>query len=113
MLFTVNVGLQVEIESRTMDRAKRLDQHGQTDEALDILFDQIDEMLLSGEFNRVDQLLAETTPSDFSVELLLGILTATLPGKNRLLNREALFERISGVLQDRGVARDELLVGLE
>lgn len=95
------------------DRARRLDQRGQTDAALDIIFDQIDEMLLAGEFDRVDQLLIEIMPGDFSVDLLLGLLTATLPAKNRLSNREAFFERVAQTLHDRGEAKDGLLVGLD
>ncbi len=95
-----------------LDNANRLDQRGQTDAALDIIFDQIDEMLLAGKFNRVDQLLAETTPSDFSVELLLGILTVTLPAKNRLPNRIGFVGQVRQTLGDRGVVDDGLLVGL-
>jgi len=96
-----------------LDCARRLDQHGQTDAALDIIFDQIDEMLLAGEFEPVDQLLMEIMPSDYSVELLLGLLTVTLPAKNRLCNRVAFFERVRQSLQEHGETDEGLLVGLD
>lgn len=96
-----------------LDHARRLDGRSQTDTALDIIFDQVDEMLLAGEFDRVNQLLIDTTTDEFSVELLLGILTATLPAKDRLPNRCEFFGRVVQTLQSRGEFKDRLLVGLD
>lgn len=95
------------------DGASRLDKRGQTDAALDIIFDRIDEMLLANEFDRVDRLLREIKLSDFSVDLLLGFLTATLPAKNQLSYRDAFFKRVEQLLHNRGEAQDGLLVGLD
>lgn len=96
-----------------LDHARRLDGLGQTDTALDIIFDQVDEMLLADEFDRVNQLLIDTTTVEFSVELLLGILTATLPAKSRLPNRCEFFDRVVQTLQSRGEFKDRLLIGLD
>jgi hypothetical protein len=96
-----------------LDRAQRLDARGHTDAALDIVFDQIDEMLLASEFSRVDRLLAEIAPENLSVDLLLGLLTVTLPAKSQLSNRKSFFERVDQSLRDRGEARYGLLVGLD
>ncbi len=96
-----------------LDNANRLDKRGQTDAALDIIFDQIDETLLSGEFDRVDRILVEITPDDFSVELLLGLLTVTLPAKNRLCNRASFFKQVRHSLHERGETDEGLLVGLD
>jgi hypothetical protein len=100
-------------KARFLDQARRLDEHAQTDSALDIVFDQIDEMLLAGEFQRVDRLLAETSPETFSADLLVGILTATLPARKHLANRSAFFTSVQRALRNRGQLVDGLLVGLE
>jgi hypothetical protein len=96
-----------------LDQARRLDQLGQTDTALDIIFDQIDEMLLAGEFDRMNQLLIDTDTERYSVDLLLGILTATLPAKGLLPGRAELFPRVEQTLQSRGELKEGLLVGLD
>jgi hypothetical protein len=96
-----------------VDHAQRLDKLGQTDAALDIIFDQIDEQLLAGKFPQVNDLLAKTSPDTLSVDLLLGILTATLPAKGRLANRRGFYERVQNALQMRGQLKEGLLVGLE
>jgi hypothetical protein len=96
-----------------IEQARRLDEHSQTDVALDIIFDQIDEMLLAGQFDRVDQLLIDTVTEEYSVELLLGILTATLPAKDRLCDRAEFFQRVAQTLQARGELKNGLLIGLD
>lgn len=93
--------------------ARRLDERGQTDIALDLIFDQIDEMLLAGQFECVNELLADIPTDKYSLELLLGILTATLPAKNRMPVRAAFFERVSRTLENRGERNEGLLVGLD
>lgn len=99
--------------SSFLENARRLDRRNQTDAALDLIFDQVDEMLLADHFEHVDQLLNEITPSDYSVELLLGLLTATLPAKNQLPHRYEFFQRVSDTLQDHGELKEGLLVGLD
>ena len=96
-----------------LENARRLDEHRQTDAALDLIFDQIDEMLLAGKFVEVDQLLQDISPSDYSVELLLGILTATLPAKDELSSRAQFFQQVREVLRERGELKEGLLVGLD
>lgn len=96
-----------------LDLARRLDKSGQTDAALDIVFDQIDEMLLAGKFKKVNQLLVDTETDNYSVELLLGILTATLPAKNQLQDRAEFYKRTARTLHSRGELQEGLLVGLD
>jgi hypothetical protein len=99
--------------SSFLDRARRLGNVGQTDAALDIIFDQIDELLLSRDFARVDELLSTTLANDLSADLLLGILTATLPAKSHLVQRTTFYEQVEAALRERGELEDDLLVGLE
>lgn len=96
-----------------LGNARRLDNIGQTDAALDIVFDQIDEMLLAGKFKKVNQLLVDTETDNYSVELLLGILTATLPAKNQLQDRAEFYKRTARTLKSRGELQEGLLVGLD
>jgi len=112
MVFRSRERRQIRCQS-FLDNARRLDQISQPDSALDIIFDQIDEMLLAGQFDRIDELLIETATDDYSVEVLLGILPATLPAKDRLPSRDAFFERVTQTLQTRGELKDGLLVGLD
>lgn len=94
-------------------RARRLASRGQIDSALDLIYDQIDELLLSSDFDRVDRTLSEASPDDLPLPILLAILTATLPAKGRLQARSAFFESVQRSLKERGEFEDELLVGLE
>jgi hypothetical protein len=96
-----------------LDYAQLLVSHGQTDTALDLIFDRFDEMLLAGDFNKLDQILAQSCPENLSVDLLVGVLTVTLPARNRLDNRKGFFERVKLALQNRGELQDDLLIGLE
>lgn len=82
------------------------------DAALDIIFDEVDEMLLAGEYDRVNRLLAEMSTDAIPVELLIGVLTATLPARNQLPNRASFLARVEQTLRDRGELEDGLLGGL-
>lgn len=48
-----------------------------------------------------------------SVDVLLGILTATLPASSRLASRSKLFGQIAETLEKRGEYEEGLLTGLE
>jgi len=96
-----------------LEHAQRLADRGQTDASLDIIYDRIDEMLLAGEFDQVDRLLVDTSPNTLSVDLLLGVLTVTLPARKRLANRAAFFALVEQTLRERGALKESLLVGLE
>jgi hypothetical protein len=93
-------------------RARRLDEKGQTDAALDLVYDAIDEKLRNGEFQDVDSMLAALHVADLSCDLLLGVLTATLPAKSRLPSRRAVLSETESVLKRRGEYEEGLLTGL-
>jgi len=98
--------------SAFLDNARRLDNQGKTDAALDLIFDQIDEMMLAGQFAKVDQILKNLVPDNYSVELLLGLLTITSPAKNILTHRQEFFQQVEQTLHRRGENEDGLLFGL-
>jgi antitoxin (DNA-binding transcriptional repressor) of toxin-antitoxin stability system len=94
-------------------RAQRLDRRGRTDAALDLIYDQVDESMHRAQFDRLDSILANLPVADLSMDILLGILTATLPATRRLGSRAKLFQKIEQVLRNRGDYEEGLLVGLE
>jgi hypothetical protein len=94
-------------------RAQRLDQRGRTEAALDLIYDSIDESMRKNELKALDAVLANAPRADLSTDLLLGLLTATLPAKNRLPSRPTLFRDTEAVLRNRGEYEEGLLTGLE
>jgi len=96
-----------------VDRANKLDERGQTDAALDLIYDQVDALLRSGDFAQVDVVLDKVDVGSVSPDLLLGLLTATLPARTRLASRRAFFRRVEEKLKRREDWADNLLAGLE
>jgi hypothetical protein len=94
-------------------RARRLDLAGHGETALDLIYDSVDELMRKGEFAQLNSLLANLSVSDFSVDILLGLLTATLPAKSRLPSRHELYEQIETFLRHCGEYKEGLLTGLE
>lgn len=96
-----------------LDRAQRLDKHGRVDAALDLIYDSVDEMMRSGDFNKLDALLTRLQLSELSTDLLIGLLTATLPARGRLATRKSFFCRVEEILRQRGEYENSLLMGLD
>lgn len=96
-----------------LKRAIRLDGKGHVDAALDLIYDSIDEMLLHGNFAEVDMLLSDAPVNDLSVDLLLGLLTATLPARSKLTHRLDFLNQTRASLCERGELEEGLLSGLE
>jgi len=96
-----------------IQRAVRLDDQGRTDAALDLIYDSIDEMMRGGQFSELDSLLERLPTNTLSADMLLGVLTATLPARSRLANRKEFFCDVEACLKDRREFEDGLLTGLE
>ena len=94
-------------------RAQRLDNHERTDAALDLIYDSIDDLMRNEEFQRIESILARISITDLSTDILLGILTATLPAKSRLPNREEFFNAVEQTIRQRGEYEEGLLAGLQ
>ena len=95
-------------------RADRLDQQGQTDAALDLIYDGIEALLRKGEFESLNSILNGLCIHDLSADLLLGVLTATLPARTRLMPvRARFFNEVEASLKRRDEFEDDLLTGLE
>jgi hypothetical protein len=104
---------KLNLEYGFLQRAERLEKLGNVDAALDLIYDQINWRLKEQKFYETDQLLQNINVADHSVDLLLGLLTATLPARSKLRSRAQFFSEVEAVLKERGQWEDNLLVGLE
>jgi Arc/MetJ-type ribon-helix-helix transcriptional regulator len=107
------VGEKGETAKSFIERANELDRRGRTDAALDLLYDSVDATIRQGRFADLDALLVGLCPADHSVDLLLGILTATLPARERLQSRRGFYRDVESTLASRGELDEGLLAGLE
>lgn len=96
-----------------VEGANRLDKSGHSDAALDLLYAAIDKMLRSGAFPDVDAILRDVKVADLSMNILIGLLTTTLPVRRRLPARPEFFGRVESILRQRGQLKEGLLAGLE
>jgi hypothetical protein len=94
-------------------RAQRLAQLGKTNAALDLLYDSIDGFMRRGEFPALDSFIARAPVATLSSDILLGLLTATLPARSRLSSRKTLLSNVEATLRSRGEYEEGLLAGLE
>lgn len=83
-----------------------LDKEGKIDEALDYLYDYVDDLLYQNEIKIFWDDLETIKLEDCSHCLLIGILTTTLPVKNDF-QRKPFVEKIRNIIQN-----DEMLKGL-
>jgi hypothetical protein len=63
----------------------------------------IDSLLLTGDVERCDAILAEFQPEKVKLSLSMVILVITSPDADRLPHREQLRQRVTSVAQARGV----------
>ncbi|MEX1231932.1 MAG: hypothetical protein WEB58_16925 [Planctomycetaceae bacterium] len=96
-----------------LDRAERLDAQGQTEAALDLVYDSIDGSLKRGQFVEVDAILEQVQVTDYSTDILIGLLTATLPARSKLQARPQFFRDVEACLLSRHEYEEGLLTGLE
>jgi hypothetical protein len=99
-----------------LEQATGLERIKHSDQALRVIYKQINGWLMSGEggIEKCDQLLQSVIVSidDFSVDFLLAFLSITLRFHTQLKNRPEFFRRVSASLRDRGIPDRPLLNGL-
>jgi hypothetical protein len=83
------------------------------DAAIDILFRNVDELLLTGQFNRCNDLLRAIDLGRLDTNLLVGTLSITVSAADKLPGRAHFVERVAKRLESMAPGRVErLLVGL-
>jgi len=108
------IKLDVHLESITfINDANELDKNGQRNAAMDLIFDRIDELMRKEQFSSIDSILRKVCISDQTGDVLLGLLTASLPARGDLPFRAEFCREVKSVLTARGEFEDGLLIGLE
>jgi hypothetical protein len=60
---------------------------------LDIIYDVIDDALIAGKFNEINQMFTEIKCGEFEATELLGFLTITLMAHSKLPNRAWFYDQ--------------------
>jgi hypothetical protein len=108
-----NAGIVREPRNSFLVRARKLEAHGNPDEALDLVYDQVDAMLSAGKLEELQEILTNVDPRLLSTSLILALLTSTLPVRKRLARRDGFFRLAAEHLKRRKDWTDDLLIGLE
>lgn len=85
-----------------LERAILAENNGEPERALDIVYDALDDFLLDGSCDRVDEILKEINPAWLSTRLLLGFLTVTKLARERLESRASFLKKSREVIEKRG-----------
>lgn len=81
---------------------------------LRIIFNEIDDLCLNGEFSEVDNILKEVDVTKLNISNMVAFLAITLQARNFLKERINYFKRVKSRLEEIDPERiDNLLKGLE
>jgi hypothetical protein len=92
---------------------RELEKRGHIDAALDVLYDRVDSLLRGKQFAAVDDLLQQVRVNALSVDVLIGLLTSTLPARSKLPSRAKFYSESEASIRQRGEWEEGLLTGLE
>ena len=108
-----NLTMPSPVSLQWLKEAIQLDEAGDYESAIDIIYDYIDDLLLEGEFIKVNTILKQVDTNILSEDLLVAFLSITLAAKQHLTARSNLFTRVEKTLKERNQYVKELLAGLE
>lgn len=95
-----------------IEQSIEFEKSGKGEEALDVIFDNIDELLLSSKYKQCSSVLASLPVDRLSNAQLLTALTASSAARDRLSGRKVLYSRVEKILALRGTDVSRLLLGL-
>ncbi len=84
----------------------------QTDAALDLLYDAVDQLLHERSFDACSRMLANLDVGRLNVDVMVGALSITLAAKSSLPERPALVERVERQLRQL-LPENEIAANLE
>lgn len=105
-LLNGSYALEKNAESQSMVRRFRI-------QMLDNLYLAVDRLMYAGEIEIINKVVAGLEYENISSEMLIGILTVTLPVKKRMAGRDVLYQKVEETLRARGEWEEGLLKGLE
>lgn len=94
-----------------LDNLYELSRKNETDAALDLLFEEVDEAFLAGEFVRVDQFLRLVNPNRLNTSVRVGVLVAANWAQTKLPYYKTLYDKMVASVDQTNKA--ELFAGLE
>jgi hypothetical protein len=94
-------------------RASELEQQGHLRESLRLIYRNVEDLMREGSVDIINSELASVDPHKLGTDVLLGLLTATLPVKSRLPDRRRIFKATRAILVARGHYEAGILKGLE
>jgi len=80
---------------------------------LDRLYDRVDDDLLAGRFDAVDNMLRDLDPSNMELDEVLGWLTITAAAKDKLPHRADFYDRAVRATERKGRLEPGLFTGLD
>jgi len=98
-----------------LDKVMQLDREGQVDDAIDIVYENMDELLLDGKYQAAGEILEHIECDQLSEYLLIAFATITLTKKKIIPKRDDFMARVRDSLRRRGTDDeeiDDLLAGL-
>ncbi len=90
-----------------------LEKDGHFDTSLDVIYDTFDDLFRQERWHQANEILEQIDVSVLSVDVMLGILTATLPAAHKLEYRSHVFDEVRASLAARNELDDTILMGLE
>ncbi len=66
---------------------------GDNDKALDLIYDNLDDMLIDGEYDKMNRFFDELDTYDYNDCILFGVLTVTYCAEEHLPSREKFINR--------------------
>ncbi len=97
----------------SMHSANGLLSLGKRHAAFDTVFDSIDAELRERHLKRVDSVLDKIDVESVDRDILIAMLTATLPAREHLSNRQAFYQRVASIVTAKSRMEPGLLEGLE
>lgn len=83
----------------------------QIDDAIDLLFDCVDNLLLRGDFDIVNQLIKDIEIEKLSTSLCVSVLSITLAASDKLPNRQSFFFSVEErLIAERGKEKAERIL---
>lgn len=93
-----------------LDTVYSLVARGKPDDAIDVLFDRVDDLLIAGEFPRCNDLLHAVDLARLDIDLLVALLSITLRAAPHLPDRPWLVQRVEKRLREIAPDRIEGLM---
>jgi hypothetical protein len=96
-----------------LNNAIVMDRQGNIRASLALIYRRVEEMMREPMLEALDEEIASVPAEEMGTDVLLGLLTATLPAKRKLPSRPQLFRSTRQIMKKRGHLEPGVLDGLE